>query len=153
MDALHDELKPLLDDARHGGGGLVRSMEKVIEVLKRHGMAWTQQLHSRFVGCHPCNRDGQGIQPDHVHSLCQSLFKSGYSQSEAKNWCIEVGADEHAAVVSFNVDLVQRANGLSLVHRYMHVDAHALYSFFHFMACHDHGMLMLMRVHLSGWLL
>jgi hypothetical protein len=54
------EIMALMEKAKHGEK-LVSMIDKILTLLEKSGLAWSQKLLPHQVGCHPRNRDGLGI--------------------------------------------------------------------------------------------
>ena len=114
MDPLvKQEVAALLKKAEEGA--LVKSMEKVYEVLKVHQLMWCAHLHSKWIGVHESNRDGMMISPDHCHQLAQDLFEVGFVSSECHGICLELLDDnEGNTTKTFNMNMVASSRELLL---------------------------------------
>ena len=80
IEAVRSQVDALMEGvAQPGGKGLVQSVEQILGLLKRAGLAYEQRIHAQFVGVHPSNRYGQGVQPSEVHSLMEDIASLGWS--------------------------------------------------------------------------
>ena len=87
-----DEVQSLMAGvAEPGGKGIVQSVDLIVGLLKRAGLAYKQTVHSQFVGVHPSNRYGQGVTPSEVHSLLEDIASLGWSWAKvAQATCVEL---------------------------------------------------------------
>ena len=83
---------------------------QVIELLKRHQLAWCQQVNSSLIGVHPENRDGSGISMNHVHRLCSEFCELGFSNDLTNNVAVEVAPGD-SSCLNFNSKLALEAGG------------------------------------------
>ena len=87
--AVVDEVNALLSQVQ-GGGPRVSTVESIMQVLKRAGLAWTAQIAPEFIGCHPSNRSGAMVSASESHKLGSDILKSGWSwKKSADSTCME----------------------------------------------------------------
>lgn len=99
-------VKELLKKAA-AGDGLVKHMSSVYSILREAGlMNGPTILHSRWVGCHSSNRDGLGINPDHVWDLLSNISDLGWLPSEACGIVVELSKSD-TSVREFNLRMVE----------------------------------------------
>ena len=72
--AVVDEVNALLSQVQ-GGGPRVSTVESIMQVLKRAGLAWTAQIAPEFIGCHPSNRSGAMVSASESHKLGSDILK------------------------------------------------------------------------------
>ena len=89
MDAAFKaKFKEVLDGATQKG--LLSSMEVAYALLKEHGYMYHLQVHSKLIGCHEGNRDGFGVDPEHVHSLVDRFHDMGFVPSAGRYMAVEI---------------------------------------------------------------
>ena len=106
---LKAEIMALLEKAK-GGEKLVSMIDKILALLKKRGLAWSQKLLPHQVGCHPRNRDGLGISTSEVHGLITDIVQVGFSPEEVRCICFETDPSE-TEVVNFNRRLHKESAG------------------------------------------
>ena len=106
---LQQQVQKLLEDAE--GGALVRSMDAVFQALKKANLLYEERLSARFMGVHPCNRDGSGVSADHVHTLLRDILELGWTDAEFKIICVEVSHQEAERIREYNARIVQESAG------------------------------------------
>jgi len=115
VESVRAEVESLMHAASDTGKGgqLVQAADRIMEQLKRAGLAYTQRIHSEHVGVHPANRYGQGVQPSEVHGLMEDIINLGWSWAKvAQATCIEVPAGPlHGEYERFNQDLAAGSDG------------------------------------------
>lgn len=62
-------------------GNLAAFLDGLLSKLSSTGWAYEQITSSSFIGCHPSNRDGQGISAGHVANLCSEIFDLSWCSS------------------------------------------------------------------------
>ena len=85
-------------------------IDKILALLKKSGLAWSQKLLPHQVGCHPRNRDGLGISTSEVHGLITDIVQVGFSPEEVRCICFETDPSK-TEVVDFNRRLHQESAG------------------------------------------
>ena len=68
------EITTLMEKAKRGEK-LVSMIDKILALLKKSGLAWSQELLPYQVGCHPRKRDGVGISTSEVHGLITDILQ------------------------------------------------------------------------------
>ena len=98
------------------GDGLVKHMNAVYSFLREAGlMHGPTVLHCRQIGCHSSNRDGLGVNSDHVWELLENIASLGWLKEEATGIVIELGKDGASdSVRAFNTAMVESSMGMSL---------------------------------------
>ena len=78
MEQKHnDKLREFV--ARSGGSkgeGLLAEMNKLMEYLFEHNLAYRTTVRCSVVGVHPQNRDGMGVSCHHVGELIKSIHST-----------------------------------------------------------------------------
>jgi hypothetical protein len=93
---------------------IVTAWEQALKVLKQHDLAWSQLMRCDFVGVHPCNRGGLGLQGAEVHQLGLAHCSAGYSWDMASRGATAVQsppAPEDAEAAQFNQLMVDLDDG------------------------------------------
>ena len=103
------EIMALMEKAKHGEK-LVSMIDKILTLLEKSGLAWSQKLLPHQVGCHPRNRDGLGISTSEVHGLITDIVQVGFSPEEVRCICTETDPSE-TGVVDFNRRLQKESAG------------------------------------------
>lgn len=103
------EIASLMKKAKRGEK-LVSMIDKILALLKKSGLAWSQKLLPHQVGCHPRNRDGVGISTSEVHGLITDILQVGFSPEEVRCICLETDSSE-TEVVDFNRRLQKESAG------------------------------------------
>ena len=93
------EIKEAIEKAK--SGALSTFLTVLIQILKRHNLAWEQRKSSLLIGVHPSNRDGQGIHSSHVAKLCTEFFELEWNGDLQKPFCTEV-SPRHTSVQDYN---------------------------------------------------
>lgn len=104
-----NEIQAALKQAKEGQ--LVQACHNLMAALTRHHLLRSSVLLPDEVACHPENRDGFGLSGHDVHALLHGLSEVGWDSRETNPICSEVGSN-HAAVLSFNQELVRNSGGL-----------------------------------------
>ena len=114
MDAAFKaKLKEVLDGATQKG--LLSSMDAAYALLKEHGYMYHLQVHSKLIGCHEGNRDGFGVDPEHVHSLVDRFHDMGFVPSAGRYMAVEIPmGTEGDATRTFNEKLATSSKDLHL---------------------------------------
>ena len=102
-----NEIESLLKKAEDGQ---MARCGQLLEVLKKHQLAWCQQVNSSLIGVHPENRDGSGISMSHVHRLCSEFYELGFSNDLTNNVAVEVAPGD-SSCLNFNSKLALEAGG------------------------------------------
>ncbi|CAK9087247.1 Putative mitochondrial protein, partial [Durusdinium trenchii] len=89
---------------------LLAGMENTYQLLRQSGLMYTIQISPAFVGCHPQNRDGIGVDQQHVHSLVDKFQESGFASSAGRYMAVEVEPGNNT-VKDFNEEMVAKSNG------------------------------------------
>lgn len=89
---------------------LLAGMENTYQLLRQSGLMYTIQISPAFVGCHPQNRDGIGVDQQHVHSLVDKFQESGFVSSAGRYMAVEVEPVNNT-VKDFNEEMVAKSNG------------------------------------------
>lgn len=104
------EIDKLLYQAEHVS--LLSGMEKLYAYLRTKGLMYSAQISSKYIGCHEQNRDGCGVDPQHVHNLVDTFHKMGFVPM-GKYLAVEVPLNAHGDKTrGFNQELVNGSNGL-----------------------------------------
>lgn len=99
--------------AAAAGDGLVKHMGLCYEKLEEIGMLTRGvRIPCKSVGVHPKNRDGLGVNSDHVWELLVNIADLGFQFTDARAIVVELGNDaEGTAARKFNTDLVAKSMG------------------------------------------
>ena len=103
------EITTLMEKVKRGEK-LVSMIDKILALLKKSGLAWSQKLLPHQVGCHPRNCDGVGISRSKVHGLITDILQVGFSPEEIRCICLETDPSE-TEVVEFNRRLQKESAG------------------------------------------
>jgi hypothetical protein len=76
---------------------IVQTVKQLFKLLIEHGLLHNMQINSKFIGCHPSNRDGYGINGHDVHSLASDIFALGFDKDAVKAVCVELLSSDSAA--------------------------------------------------------
>ena len=111
--SLPDDLCLHLEEliAKAQEGPLIATVAKVLGVLEAANLAFRAKVHSKYIACHPANRDGVGCVGSDCHSLLDDILAVGWDPSAPKPVCVEV-RDAHDEVVAFNEKMIQSNNNL-----------------------------------------
>ena len=111
--SLPDDLCLHLEEliAKAQEGPLIATVAKVLGVLEAANLAFRAKVHSKYIACHPANRDGVGCVGSDCHSLLDDILAVGWDPSAPKPVCVEV-RDTHDEVVAFNEKMIQSNNNL-----------------------------------------
>ena len=115
MDQKHvDKLREFV--ARSSGSkgeGLLAEMNKLMEYLFEHNLAYRTTVRCSAVGVHPQNRDGMGVSCHHVAELIKSIHALGFDPSKVNMLLVEMlpGSQESKAAIEFNDKMAMASNG------------------------------------------
>ena len=115
MEQKHkDKLREFV--ARSGGSkgeGLLAEMNKLMEYLFEHNLAYRTTVRCSVVGVHPQNRDGMGVSCHHVGELIKSIHSLGFDPSKVNMLLVEMlpGTKETEAAIKFNERMTMASNG------------------------------------------
>ncbi len=59
--------------------GVVATKDRILETCVEHDYAYEMQMCARFVGVHPCNRNGEGLEASRSQVRGSMIVKSGWS--------------------------------------------------------------------------
>lgn len=95
------------------GDGLVKNLNLVYEELtKCQLLTRGVRLNPRSIGCHPCNRDGLGLNVDHTWQLLRDISDLGWKHGESRGIVVELQNDaDGIAARTFNDGLVDKSMG------------------------------------------
>lgn len=96
------------------GGNLAAFLEGALAKLKASGWAYVQTTNSLFIGCHPSNRDGQGISAGHVANLCSEIYDLGWCSGLQNPIAVECKPQSNE-IQTFNEQLVPESGALPKV--------------------------------------
>jgi hypothetical protein len=86
----------LIDQCGHEDAKIVLLVDRILDLLIVHKLAYRSRLSPQRVGIHPCNRDGVGISEHDMHRLGQEIVGMGWSWSAcAHAVCVE----DHGKVI------------------------------------------------------
>jgi len=102
-----DEINRLVEESRKGDF-LVRNVQHIFEVLKKHSLIQRMRIPPKAVGVHPANRDGACIVTQHVHELLDNISAVGFEPSRTNPIAIEASTIEQQ---TFNKKLIDSAGG------------------------------------------
>ena len=91
------------------GDKMVRVVQDVLAFLRQHHLLTQMRLPPQYVGVHPSNRDGYGLNALDVHDLIDSVVDVGFVPSKVQAIGVEVEDDE---VRRWNERLVASVDGL-----------------------------------------
>lgn len=95
-------------------GNLAAFLDGLLALLKSTGWAYEQITNSSFIGCHPSNRDGQGISAGHVANLCSEIYDLGWCSSFQNPIAVECKPQDNQ-IQKFNELLVGESDRLPKV--------------------------------------
>jgi hypothetical protein len=105
MQGLEAQLEAMVRSA--DAGNIVKVSRSVIQLLKDNSLAMTMQINPAFVGVHPLNRDGYGVNSFDVASLLTDIIDCGWSNEEVHAVCV----DATDSCKDFNMKLMASSNG------------------------------------------
>ena len=76
------EITRLVEESSRKGDFLVRNVQQIFAVLKRHSLIQRMRIPPKAVGVHPANRDGSCIVTQDVHELLDNIAAVGFEPSE-----------------------------------------------------------------------
>ena len=91
------------------GDKMVRVVQDVLTFLLERHLVTRMKLPPQYVGVHPCNRDGYGLNAMDVHDLIDSAVDVGFVPAKVQAVGVEI---EHEDVRSWNEQLAASASGL-----------------------------------------
>ena len=91
------------------GDKMVRVVQDVLAYLRQHHLLTQMRLPPQYVGVHPSNRDGYGLNALDVHDLIDSVVDVGFVPAKVQAVGVEI---EHEDVRKWNENLVASADGL-----------------------------------------
>lgn len=103
------KIQELLAKAQHDS--LLTSYKSLCSVLQEHGLLYEVRVHSKYVGVHPLNRDGCGVNARGVHDLINNISHIGFDWGAVKALAVEVDNTSAASVLEFNRKLVASSQG------------------------------------------
>ena len=99
-------------------GNLAAFLDGLLSKLSSTGWAYEQITSSSFIGCHPSNRDGQGISAGHVANLCSEIFDLGWCSSFQNPIAVEC-KPQNNTIQEFNERLVEESEKLPRVQSHL----------------------------------
>lgn len=102
-----EEIEDLLKKAE---SGQMARCGQLISLLRKHRLAWDQQISSSLIGIHPENRDGSGCSVAHCHQLCTEFYELGFSNDLTHNIAVELAPGD-TTCLAFNAKLSLEAAG------------------------------------------
>jgi hypothetical protein len=106
-----EQVKQLLQSLDENDSKLASSIEWVLTVLEREGLAYRVRLSPKVVGVHPKNRGGWGVSPSGSQALGDKITAMGFVVKET--WhavCIE--DDTNGTIMYFTQSMFSLADGL-----------------------------------------
>ena len=106
-----EQVKQLLQSLDENDSKLASSIEWVLTVLEREGLAYRVRLSPKVVGVHPKNRGGWGVSPSGSQALGDKITAMGFVLKET--WhavCIE--DDTHGTSMNFTQSMFDTSDGL-----------------------------------------
>ena len=70
-----------LDEHAHAAAPPLSLWNRVLSILKSHGLAWSQQLQANSLLVHPLNRGGLGVNGYSCHAKGAALWASGFDSA------------------------------------------------------------------------
>ncbi|CAE7231155.1 unnamed protein product [Symbiodinium sp. CCMP2592] len=102
------EISRLVEESSRKGDFLVRNVQQIFAVLKRHSLLQRMRIPPKAVGVHPANRDGSCLVVQDVHELLDNISAVGFEPTRTNPIAIEASSE---AVQVFNKQLVESAGG------------------------------------------
>lgn len=90
---------------------LVQGSAKILAILQRHGLMHKQRLHPDYIGVHPKNRDGLGLNSQDVLELISNIAAVGFDDSIPNPLCVEIPMGD-TRTKAFNEELVNQSGGI-----------------------------------------
>ena len=118
MQGLEAQLDTMVRSA--DAGNIVKVSLSVIQLLKDNSLAMAMQINPAFVGVHPLNRDGYGVNSFDVASLLTDIIDCGWSNEEVHAVCVDASSLRkwtHLARFAFKVDWFSSRVGVSSTSR------------------------------------
>ena len=107
------QIKKEVADAIKGAESeqLAQGSAKILVILQRHGLMHKQRLHPDYVGVHPNNRDGLGLNSQDVLELISNIAAVGFEDSIPNPLCVEIPMGD-TRTKAFNEELVNQSGGI-----------------------------------------
>ena len=95
------------------GEGLLTEMNKLMDYLFEHNLAYRTTVRCSVVGVQPQNRDGMGVSCHHVAELIKSIHALGFDPSKVNMLLVEMlpGTPETAKAIQFNDRMAMVSSG------------------------------------------
>ena len=87
------EITRLVEESSRKGDFLVRNVQQILAVLKRHSLIQRMRIPPKAVGVHPANRNGSCIVTQDVHELLDNIAAVGFEPSRTNPISIEACTD------------------------------------------------------------
>ena len=102
------EISEILQQNRPGEF-LVKNVQDILSILRRHHLISSMRLAPALVGVHPQSRDGSGLNAQDVHELLDSIVQVGFVPARVQAIAVEITDDSERL---FNDQLVRSAGTL-----------------------------------------
>ncbi|CAE7273220.1 unnamed protein product [Symbiodinium sp. CCMP2592] len=102
------EISRLVEESSRKGDFLVRNVQQIFAVLKRHSLLQRMRIPPKAVGVHPANRDGSCLVVQDVHELLDNISAVGFEPTRTNPIAIEASSEAEQV---FNKQLVESAGG------------------------------------------
>ena len=97
-------IETLLEQAHVDQNKLVAIIDSVTAALVEDKLAYRLKLPPHFVGVHPCNRDGAGLNEQECHALGHDIVSMGWSFAACQD-ATAIEDDEHATIEKYTQEL------------------------------------------------
>ena len=111
--ALRDILSKVVALFRDGSdqnSHVAKYMDDIMEACELHGYVYEQIFHVKWMGIHPCNRDGEGVHCGRAQTRVEKIFRAGCSLKTLKQNL--VGVEDNPAtkrIEAFTLDQCSRS--------------------------------------------
>ena len=93
---LHTIIGDVVEQYNQGGAEMskvVKFKDVILDACEKYGFLYEQEMHVKQMGCHPSNRDKEGIHPKRSQSRVSTIFDIGFSWRAIKENL--VGVEDH----------------------------------------------------------
>jgi hypothetical protein len=101
------KFKKVVQDFENEKIGIVAAKDSLLTIALDNNLAYKLKLPARFVGVHPSNRNGEGLEPNRVHTRGGLIVQSGWSWSAINDNSICIEDSPNKAIAKFTIGLTK----------------------------------------------